>query len=150
MLRVLAMLFLVAGTALAEPVTVSQLKVIDGDTVDVGADRFRMVGYDTPEIKTSRRKVGEKERALAAKATARFVELLNSGPLDLTEVRCSCSERTIGTKKCNGGRKCGILTVSGVNVGKTLIAENLAAEFVCRRNSCPRMPDWPGIAGDRH
>ena len=40
MLRVLAMLFLVAGTALAEPVTVSQLKVIDGDTVDVGADRL--------------------------------------------------------------------------------------------------------------
>jgi endonuclease YncB( thermonuclease family) len=129
----------------AEPVSVDAIAVVDGDTIDVGPTRYRMIGYHTPEIKTPRRKVSADEKALATIAKERFIELLHSGPLDLTEVRCSCPADTIGTKLCNGGRKCGILTVNGKNIGDTLIAEELAVPYVCRETSCPRMPKWTKI-----
>ncbi|MCP3392055.1 hypothetical protein NLM27_25010 [Bradyrhizobium sp. CCGB12] len=51
-------------------------------------DRNRMVGYDTPEVRTLRRKVSADEQALPTIAKERFAELLRSGPLDLTEVAC--------------------------------------------------------------
>jgi endonuclease YncB( thermonuclease family) len=104
-----------------------------------------MVGYDTPEIRTPRRKVSTDEEALASIARERFVELLHSGRLDLTEVRCSCPDSTIGTKQCNRGRKCGVLTLNGTNIGEALIAEKLAFAYVCRETSCPRMPNWSKI-----
>lgn len=129
----------------AEPINVEAIAVVDGDTIDVGPHRYRMVGYDTPEIKTPRRRVSADEKALATIARERFIELLHSGPLDLTEVDCSCPASTIGTKDCNHGRKCGILTLNGRNIGETLIAEELAAPYVCWKTSCPRMPDWPAI-----
>jgi endonuclease YncB( thermonuclease family) len=98
---------------------------------------------------TPRRKVGAAERALALRAKERFIDLLRVGVLDLTEVRCSCTDKKIEEGKCNAGRKCGILTVNGENIGKTLIAEGLAVEFVCRPTSCPAMPDWPRIIEQR-
>lgn len=104
-----------------------------------------MIGYDTPEIKTRRRVVGADEKAVATIAMERFIELLHSGPLDLKEVRCSCPEKTIGTRWCNGGRKCGLLTLNGKNIGDTLIAEELALPYVCGKSKCPPMPDWPRV-----
>ncbi|MBI5263855.1 MAG: thermonuclease family protein [Bradyrhizobium sp.] len=119
--------------------------VVDGDTIDVGAHRYRLVGFDTPEIQTQRRQVSPDERSLAALAKQRFVELLHGGSLDLTEVDCSCPAETLGTKKCNHGRKCGILLLNGKNIGDTLIAEELAVPFHCGKTRCPKMPDWPKI-----
>jgi endonuclease YncB( thermonuclease family) len=133
----------------AEPITLGEITVVDGDTIDARGARFRMVGYDTPEVSTPRRKVGAAERALALRAKERFIELLRVGVLDLTEVRCSCTDTKIEEGKCNAGRKCGIFTVNGENIGKTLIAEGLAVEFVCRPTSCPAMPDWPKIIEQR-
>lgn len=129
----------------AEPISVDAIAVVDGDTIDVGPHRYRMVGYDTPEINTRRRKVTADERAVATVAKERFAELLRSGPLDLTEVACSCPASTIGTDRCNNGRKCGLLLLNGKNIGKTLIAEELAVPYVCGKTTCPRMPDWPRI-----
>ena len=121
------------------------IAVVDGDTIDVGPYRYRMVGFDTPEIQTQRRKVSADEKALAIIANERFAELLRSGPLDLTEVACSCPSSTIGTRERNYGRKCGILRLIGKNIGETLIAEELAVPFMCGRTCCPKMPDWPRI-----
>ena len=129
----------------AEPVDANSIVVVDGDTIDVGPHRYRMVGYDTPEIRTPRRKVSADERALATIAKERFAELLRSGPLDLTEVACSCPASTLGTDKCNGGRKCGVLLLNGRNIGETLIAEELAVPFHCGKTKCQRMPNWPRI-----
>ncbi|QWG18793.1 thermonuclease family protein [Bradyrhizobium sediminis] len=129
----------------AELISVDAITVVDGDTIEVGGHRYRLVGYDTPEIKTRRRKVTPDERALAIVAKKRFTELLHNGPLDLAEVVCSCPTKTIGTKKCNYGRKCGRLTLNGKNIGEMLIAEELAEPFVCGETSCPEMPDWPKI-----
>ena len=131
--------------ARAAPIDANAITIIDGDTIDVGPDRYRMVGYDTPEIRTPRRKVSADERAVATIAKERLGELLRSGTLDLKEVACSCPASTIGTKKCNGGRKCGILLLNGRNIGETLIAEELAVPFNCGKTKCPKMPDWPKI-----
>ncbi|WP_271525244.1 thermonuclease family protein [Bradyrhizobium sp. CCBAU 53380] len=123
--------------------------MVDGDTIDLGPPqaqvRYRLVGFDTPETRTPRRKVSADERALGRLAKERLVELLHSGPVDLTEITCSCPPATIGTKRCNAGRKCGILKVNGADVGATLIAEELAVPFVCGETRCPPMPNWPKI-----
>jgi endonuclease YncB( thermonuclease family) len=146
---VLAFLISMMCGAKGEPITSGQIVVIDGDTIDLEGVRYRMVGYDTPEIKTERRAVGPKERALANKATARFTELLDAGRLELNEVRCSCTEKQIEEKRCNYNRLCAVLHLNGDNIGKTLIAEGLAKPFVCAPTKCPRLPNWPKITGDK-
>ena len=129
----------------SEPIAVNDITVVDGDTIDAHGHRYRMIGYDTPEVKTPRRKVGPDERAVANIAKERFTELLNSGPLDLTEVPCSCSAKSLQDGTCNHGRKCAILSLNGRNIGETLIEEELAVPYVCSATRCPRMPDWPRI-----
>lgn len=135
----------VIGSAYAEPISAADLSVVDGDTVDAHGYRYRMIGYDTPEITTRRRKVGPAERAIAAIARERFAELLTSGPLDLQEVPCSCSAKRLRESTCNHGRKCAVLSLNGKNIGDVLIAEELAVPYVCSERKCPRMPDWPRI-----
>lgn len=144
-IRIIALSILLTLTASAEPVSVNDISVVDGDTIDYRGERYRMIGYDTPEIKTRRRVVGPDEKAVATIAKERFAALLRSGPLDLKEVRCSCPESAIGTRWCNGGRKCGLLTLNGKNVGDALIAEELALPYVCGKSKCPPMPDWPRV-----
>jgi endonuclease YncB( thermonuclease family) len=147
MLRILiAVALLGTGAARADSITPSEIRVIDADTIEVHGLTYRMVGYDTPETKSrGRRVVGPDERAVAKIATERFQELINSGPLDLKEVPCSCRVGTQGTKACNNGRKCAILFLNGKNIGDTLIAEELAVSFVCNQTRCPKMPNWPKI-----
>lgn len=144
-LKIIAVSLLLTFTASAEPVSADDISVVDGDTIDYRGERYRLIGYDTPEISTPRRKVSADEKAVATIAKERFSQLLKSGPLDLTEVRCSCPESKIGTKQCNNGRKCGLLTLNGKNIGDALITEELAMPFVCGKSKCPRMPDWRRI-----
>ena len=97
-----------------------------------------MIGYDTPEVVTpALARVGPDERAVATIAKERFVELLGSGPLDLTEVRCSCSTKKLRDRTCNHHRKCAVLSLNGKNIGDTLIAEELAVPYVCAATRCP-------------
>jgi len=143
MIRMLLLLLLAATPAVAEPIAPAAISVVDGDTIDVAPDRYRLVGFDTPEISTPRRRVGPDERALGMKASARLKEIIAAGGLDLQPVRCSCPDRKIADGTCNFGRKCGLLTANGENVGATLIREGLAKSFICGRTSCPKMPVWP-------
>ena len=46
----------------AEPISVDAIKVKDGDTIKVGRDTYRMIGYDTPEVGTPRRRVSHHVR----------------------------------------------------------------------------------------
>lgn len=140
---------MLTGGAFAQPISPNEITVIDGDTIDAHGQRYRLVGYDTPEVVTPRRKVGPSERALAATARERFIALLGSGPLDLNEVPCSCPAKALRDGTCNHGRKCAILNVSGKNIGDTLIADKLAMPFVCSATRCPRLPDWPRIIEQR-
>jgi endonuclease YncB( thermonuclease family) len=91
--------------ASAEPIDPTDVRVIDGDTVQVyGVEpNVRLVGFDTPE---TWRPDCEAERVLGLKATERLKALVRAGKLDFQYVRCSCPESKIGTHWCNWGRDC--------------------------------------------
>jgi len=140
---------LLASAASAEPISRDKVFVMDGDTIIVTNDgnmqhyrdnEIRLLDFDTPEI-TRAKCPSEYERGI--KAAARLLELISSGgQLDLTEAKCACRPEDFGGRRCNLGRRCGRLTVSGVDVGKTLIAEGYAVAFVCEGTKCPPEPSW--------
>jgi hypothetical protein len=74
--------------------SIDKIAVVDGDTIDVGRVRYRMIGYDTPESSTPRRRVGPKERALAYKATRS-----SSASLHPVTIRVSASGDPVGEEK---------------------------------------------------
>lgn len=100
--------------------------VVDGDTIWFEGEKIRMIAYDTPEP-TTNMCGGQKERALALRASNRLVELLNQGEFTIDR---------FGLDKF--GRRLAIVKVGGVDVGDILIREGLARrwpdgpEFWCR------------------
>jgi endonuclease YncB( thermonuclease family) len=128
---------LTATIAIAETVV-----AIDDDTILANGKTYRLVGFDTPE--TGDKAKCDSERILGGMARARLAALIAQGNMELTEVRCSCVPGTHGTRFCNYGRACATLKVRGVDVGLTLIAENLARPFVCGTYRCPRRQGWCG------
>jgi micrococcal nuclease len=123
-----------------EPLRVSAVHVVDGDTIRAGGRTIRLVGIDTPEIGNHAR--CERERELAARAATRLDQLVLSGELDLRLVSCGCSWGTEGTPACNYGRACGVLKVGGKDVSDILIAERFARPYRCRGSSCPPRSNW--------
>jgi endonuclease YncB( thermonuclease family) len=144
--RAILILFAFVSVAWAAPISRNDIHVKDGDTIYYRDVEYRMIGYGSPETKrVPWRTVSKDEMALGEISKARLEELLKSGPVDLTEVQCSCPAKKIENGTCNHHRLCGILSVNGENVGKSLIAEELAVPFVCGKHRCPKMPDWQKI-----
>ena len=139
------------SVAAAEPISLSDIRVKDGDTIYYRNVEYRMIGYDAPETKRVRwRPVSKDEMTLGEISKDRLEELLKSGSIDLAEVPCSCPANQIADGSCNHHRLCGVLSVNGENVGKTLIAEGLAVPFVCGKTRCQKMPDWQKIIDAPH
>jgi endonuclease YncB( thermonuclease family) len=128
-----------ASMATASPLDPGQIEVLDGDTIRVAGETFRLVGFDAPESYRAR---CASERELGNRATFRLRQLVARGGLDLERVACSCRSGTEGTPRCNYGRSCATLTSRGRDVGVVLIAEGLARPFVCGRTSCPSRVSW--------
>jgi endonuclease YncB( thermonuclease family) len=128
-----------AQMANASPVDPGQVEVLDGDTIRVAGETFRLVGFDAPETYRAR---CASERELGSRATFRLRQLVADGGLDLESIACSCPTGTEGTPRCNYGRSCGILKARGQDVGALLIAEGLARAYVCGRTSCPTRKAW--------
>nr|WP_252731416.1 thermonuclease family protein [Lentibacter algarum] len=105
--------------------------VYDGDTVELecgGRDQTaRLVGFDTPETKDPG---CEAERALGEKAKKRLREIIANSDV---------SYRRLGHDKY--GRKLIRLTADGVDVGDTLIGEELAVAYTggSRINWCVKL-----------
>ena len=115
--------------------------VIDGDTVRVQGQTYRLVGFDTPE--TGRRSRCDYESDLGDRATQRLRELIGrAGSIELTPLPCACRPGTHGTSQCNHGRSCGILRANGRDVGGILISEGLARSYSCGPAGCPRRGQW--------
>jgi endonuclease YncB( thermonuclease family) len=138
----LLMLVALLATALpvvAEPIDPADIRVVDGDTIQVYGmqPNVRLLGFDAPE---TWHPDCEPERALGFKTTERLKALVRAGYLDFEYVRCSCPESKLGTQWCNYGRDCGLLRSNGRNVGDILIAEGLAVSFICGPTSCPKKP----------
>jgi micrococcal nuclease len=138
-IRCALVLALTISTANASPIDPGQVVVIDGDTVRIGSETFRLVGFDTPE---TYRAQCPSERELGNRATFRLRQLVAGGGLDLERVACSCRVGTEGTPACNYGRSCGVLKARGQDVGLLLIAEGLAHVYVCGHTSCPPREPW--------
>ena len=96
------------------------VRVIDGDTFELGGERIRIADIDTPEVSGR----CPAETALAARATARMSELLNEGPFDLGAV---------GRDEDRYGRKLRVVIRDGRSVGDRLVAEGLARTWTGRR-----------------
>ncbi|WP_454919269.1 thermonuclease family protein [Xanthobacter sediminis] len=126
-LPILALAILMAAPASAEPIAPAAVRVIDGDTIAVGAARYRLVGFDAPELHG--RSWCRAAEPLALAARERLREIVAGGRLDLHEITCACSRRTTGTRLCNYGRRCGTLRAAGRDVGEILIAEGLAHPY---------------------
>ena len=133
-----ALLWLIAP-AMAEPISPSSIRVIDGDTIHVAGrgENTRLVGFNAPE---TRGQICMAERTLGTRATARLRSLVTLGDLDLSFAACACPRGTELTDRCNYGRSCAVLRSRGRDVGDILIAEGLAVPFVCGETSCPKTP----------
>ncbi len=117
----LASLFFVAVwiEPLKQTKTLSASKVIavDGDTIDHGDDRYRLIGFDTPE---TFRAQCEAERALGLKAKDRLTEIIQtSGQIELViQPDLDVHDRFLAVGR-SGGQE----------LGKTLISEGLARPY---------------------
>jgi len=98
-------------------VPTAEVIVIDGDTIDHGGDRYRLVGFDTPE---TYRPQCDAEKTLGLKATKRLTELIQTaGYIDL-EIEDDVDRH---------GRFLAVGRVDGRDVGTPLISEGLAREY---------------------
>ncbi len=120
-----------------ESIAGADIDVIDGDTVDVRGERFRLIGLNAPE---THKPQCDRELELGTRAQGRLKDLLTTGSASLVKVPCSCPSGTEGTGNCNFGRSCAILKINGEDVAETLIGEGLAAEFHCGATTCPPLP----------
>ena len=133
------LIMMAIGPALADPVTPSQIRVVDGDTIHVAGQHrdSRLVGFKAPGMGRSQCRA---ERALGYKAARRLRELVAAGRLDLEYIACSCPAGTEGKSRCNKGRSCAILKSAGRDVGEILVEDKLAVPFRCGKTECPKTP----------
>ena len=91
--------------------------VVDGDTIWLNGQNLRLQNYDTPEPYNDICG-GQAEVALARKASARLLELLNSNPFTVETGR-----------KDRYGRVLATIRINGRDVGDILISEGLARRW---------------------
>jgi micrococcal nuclease len=92
--------------------------VVDGDTLWISGTKYRLESFDTPEPQTAICG-GAAEVALAHKASARLLELLNSNVWTMTT----------GGIDGTGSRTLATIRIDGRDVGDILIAERLARHW---------------------
>lgn len=128
---------------ISRTVSASEIRVIDGDTVAIRGQQanVRLVGFNAPEISSP---ACNAERQRGLQATNRLRTLLGEAEsIQFQRVACSCRPGTEGTRECNYGRRCGVLSVDGTDVGRILIGEGLAVPYRCGATSCPPRPgNW--------
>lgn len=96
--------------------------VIDGDTFYLGDQSIRVADIDTPETYQPQCRY---EADLGARATRRFLELLNDGPFEL--------HLWDGRDEDQYGRKLRTVSRNGRSLGLILVNEGLAREWTGSR-----------------
>lgn len=98
-------------------VPASDVYAIDGDTVAIGDDRYRLMGFDTPETRFAQ---CDAERAKGNEATERLRQIISGSPEVTLHVE---------PNRDKYDRYLARLEVNGRDVGPTLIAEGLARAY---------------------
>ena len=88
--------------------------IVDGDTLWLDGENIRLEGFDTPEPMTAICG-GEREKELAARASARLIELLNGNTWTMERSSTDRHGRTLAT-----------IRIGGRDVGEWLVEERLA------------------------
>lgn len=91
--------------------------IVDGDTFWLNGEKFRAVGYDTPET-TTNLCGGNAERQLGQQASRRLMQLFNETQITL-----------LRQGEDRYGRTLAVVRSDGVNVGDILIGEGLARSW---------------------
>lgn len=113
----------------AAQVAFSELEVVDGDTIDRGEVRYRVLGLDAPEIQSARclaeRRLGllAREAARTALRQARSIELVETGVVQPA------------TDRYRERREARVL-VDGVDLGVLLITAGYAQAWEGRVGWC--------------
>lgn len=115
-MAVLAIYGLILVGVFKQPAYSYRLTVIDGDTIIRDSIHYRLLGFDTPEIKGK----CQTEREKAWKAKERLETLIQQAKaIDLVSAK----------RQDIYGRTLAYLFINGKDVGKTLIEENLARKY---------------------
>jgi endonuclease YncB( thermonuclease family) len=136
-LAILAVTLVAAHHAAASFIDPQQIRVIEGDTIVADGRTVHLSGFVTPDAQGAR---CASEKALGQKALRRVRELIQAGGLDYSPVACSCPSNILGRLMCRFARSCGVLKAHGRDIGEILIAEGLAAPFVCEDQECSKAP----------
>ncbi|MES0827954.1 thermonuclease family protein [Ruegeria sp. SCP11] len=117
----LALLFITAAwiepTTQTKTLSASEVIAVDGDTIDHGDDRYRLVGFDAPE---TFRAQCEAERVLGLRAKDRLTKIIQTN---------GYVELEIEPKLDKYGRFLAIARAGGKQVGSILISEGLARRY---------------------
>ena len=97
-----------------QPNTPTKTCIVDGDTLWLNGENIRLEGFDTPEPMTAICG-GEREKALAAQASARLRELLNTNAWTIERAGVDRHGRTLAT-----------IRIGDRDVGEWLVGERLA------------------------
>lgn len=108
------------SAALPERIAYSDIRVTDGDTLRLGAERIRIANIDTPEMPGRAQCAFEADKALAAKA--RLSQILAGGEIVIARDGVDRYGRTLAT-----------LQVNGRDVGEQLVAEGAAKRWEGRK-----------------
>lgn len=99
---------------IGQPNTPDKTCIVDGDTIWLEGENLRLEGFDTPEPQTQICG-GDREKALAAQASARLMELLNTNTWTVERSGVDRYGRTLAT-----------IRIGGRDVGEWLVEERLA------------------------
>lgn len=94
-----------------------RIEVVDGDTIRIGDDRYRLLGFDTPETRFAQ---CESERDLGNQATRRLKQLIATGSEAVLHIEA---------RRDRYDRFLARLEVNGQDVGPVLISEGLARPY---------------------
>ena len=109
--------FFVEAKADALWVSSQRINVVDGDTIRIGDDRYRLMGFDTPETRFAQ---CDSERERGNQATRRLETLIRSEADVILHV---------APDKDRYDRFLATLEIAGQDVGPVLISEGLARPY---------------------
>ncbi|MGB1216173.1 MAG: thermonuclease family protein [Pikeienuella sp.] len=95
----------------------SEVYAIDGDTIAIGEDRYRLMGFDTPETRFAK---CDAERELGNQATRRLESLISAAQSVTLHVE---------PRPDRYDRFLAVLEADGQDVGPVLISEGLARPY---------------------